>query len=55
MAFGHIGGMPVEETLPGLVAPIAVYLAAGGIAFRGARKRWMCGAPAKRSWRRQGK
>jgi hypothetical protein len=55
MALGHIGGMPVEETLPGLVAPIAVYLAAGGIAFRAARKRRMSGAPVKRMRRRQGK
>jgi hypothetical protein len=55
MAFGHIGGMPVEETLPALVAPIAVYLAAGGIAFRAARKRWMSGVPAKGRRRRQGR
>lgn len=39
MSFGHIAGVPVEETLPGLVAPIAVYLAAGGVLFRRARKR----------------
>ncbi len=39
MAIGHIAGVPVEEALPGLVAPIAVYLAAGGIVFRAARKR----------------
>lgn len=39
MTIGHIAGVPVEEALPGLVAPIAVYLAAGGIAFRAARKR----------------
>jgi hypothetical protein len=39
MALAHIGGLPVEETLLGLCGPIAVYLAAGGIAFRSARKR----------------
>jgi hypothetical protein len=39
MALGHIAGVPVEETLPGLVAPIAVYLAAGGVFYRRARRR----------------
>jgi hypothetical protein len=39
MALAHLGGLPVEETLPGLIGPITVYLAAGGIALRVARKR----------------
>jgi hypothetical protein len=48
MALGHIAGVPVEETLPGLVGPIAVYLAAGGVLFRRARKR-LHGQEAKRA------
>ena len=39
MVVAHIGGLPVEEALSGLAPPLAIYLAAGGIAFRAARKR----------------
>lgn len=45
MAFGHIAGVPVEEALPGLLGPIAVYLAAGGILFRRARRRLIRAEP----------
>ncbi len=55
MAIGHIAGVPVEETLPGLVAPIAVYLAVGGVAFRAARKRLLGDEVAKSAPRRPGK
>lgn len=55
MTLGHIAGVPVEEALPGLVAPIAVYLAAGGIAFRTARKRLTGAEEAKPAPRRADK
>jgi hypothetical protein len=52
MSIGHIAGVPVEEALPGLLAPIAVYLAAGGIALRAARKRLTGAEEAKSAPRR---
>lgn len=55
MTVGHIAGVPVEETLPGLVAPIAVYLAAGGVAFRAARRRLTGSEEAKAAHRRPSK
>lgn len=45
MTLGHIAGLPVEEALPGLLGPVAVYLAAGGVLFRRARRRLTRDAP----------
>lgn len=39
MPAAHVAGLPLEEMLPALAAPLAVYVAALAVTLRGARRR----------------